>query len=249
MYKKKLLTLMVVSLLPFSAVLSAEEEVNVTPEETATEAAVAVEETVAVAAEESKPQSSAKTSPRDAGDDAMAQRWKARDEQYQALRQRAEEAGVMLPERPPWRSAQMETFRPSMEERMAHRQKMMSMSPEERDAYRQERYQEMRGRAQEMGVEMPEMPPWQARRQAMEDEWAKHQEVIKGMTDEERAACHAMHRRHMGMGRHGRGMGCGGSGGCMGPQGYQGGMPPRMNPGYGYGPGPYGQGNFWNPDQ
>ncbi|MCU7905170.1 MAG: cell division protein [Candidatus Thiodiazotropha sp. (ex Epidulcina cf. delphinae)] len=152
----------------------------------------------------------------------------------------------MLPERPPWRPVQnRQAFRPGMEERMQHRQRMMSMTDEERDAYRRERYLEMREQAQEMGVEMPETPPWAARRQALDEEWAKHREVIEGMSDEERAACHAMHRRHMGM-MPGRGMGhhrgCGmmGQGGCsMGP----------AVPGYGYGPGPYAPWNFRNPNR
>lgn len=174
-----------------------------------------------------------------------------RDEQYQALRKRVEGASVILPEHPPWHAAQREMVRPSMEERMEHRQKMMSMT-EERDAYRQQRYQEMRTRAGEMGMQMqmPEIPPWVARQQAMDEEWAKHQEVIKGMRDEERAACHAMHRRHMGMmpGQK-MGHGCGmGHQGCGMPHA---GMSHRVAPGYGYGPkqAPYGPRNFWNPNQ
>ncbi|MEW8029785.1 MAG: hypothetical protein AB2806_18835 [Candidatus Thiodiazotropha sp.] len=188
--------------------------------------------------------------------DSMRDHWKAREEQYQALRKRAEEAGVMLPERPPWRSEMGQMMRPSMEERMAHRNKMMSMSEEELNAMRQQHYQEMRSRAEEAGIEMPETPPWVARQQAMDVEWAKHQKVIEGMSDEERAACHAMHRRHMGMMHGGRaGPGCGG----MGHQGcgmHQGGYAPRMmpgyGPGYGYGPGPatpYGPQDFWDPNQ
>ncbi|MGD9171689.1 MAG: hypothetical protein PVI97_16820, partial [Candidatus Thiodiazotropha sp.] len=91
--------------------------------------------------------------------DSMIEHWKAREEQYQALKKRAEEAGVMLPESPPWRSEMGQMMSPSMQERMAHRKEMMSMSREERDAYRQQRYQEMRARADEMGIEMPETSP------------------------------------------------------------------------------------------
>ncbi|MEW8355153.1 MAG: hypothetical protein AB2665_15250 [Candidatus Thiodiazotropha sp.] len=191
--------------------------------------------------------------------------WKAREEQYQALRKRAEEAGVMLPERPPWLNQPGQSLRPGMEERMEHRQQMMSMTQEERDAYRQQRYQEMRSRAQEQGIEMPETPPWVARQQAMDDEWAKHQKVIEGMSDEERAACHAMHRRHMGMmHRGGMGQGCAMERhGCgMQQKEFNPGMAPGYAPGYGQGPGygygPYGYGaapapydpsNFWDPNQ
>ncbi|MES9941824.1 MAG: hypothetical protein ABW121_14880 [Candidatus Thiodiazotropha sp. 6PLUC7] len=300
MYKKKLLTLMVASLLPFSAILNAEEatteaagletevaeevvEANVSESDTASsemmEPAPAEESTEADSSEAAVPQvaesseaepvepaavdeaasdqaAEAEVTAKHDPEEIMAQRWKEREQRYQALRQRAEEAGVMLPAQPPWRSSQRDSVRPCMDERMEHHQKMMNMSSEERDAFRQQRYQEMREKAQQQGLEMPETPPWVARRQAMEDEWAKHQKVIEGMSEEERAACHAMHRRHMGRGAghgmgqgHGMGhpgMGCGGPGNCQGPYGNPGGAPA---PGYGYGPGaaPYGQGSFWDP--
>jgi hypothetical protein len=190
---------------------------------------------------------------------SMRDHWKAREERYQSLRERAEEAGVMLPERPPWYPETGQMVHPGQEEWMAHRKEMMSMSDEEREAYRQQRHEQMRAWAEEMGMEMPEMPPWMARQQAMDEEWAKHQQVIQGMSEEERAACHAMHRRHMGMMHRGRGgYGCGGMGhqGCgMRQDEYT----PRMMPGYGAGPGygyghgaaPYGPGpqNFWDPNQ
>jgi hypothetical protein len=164
--------------------------------------------------------------------DPMEARWKERDAKYEELKKRAEESGVMLPDIPPWREREaMRDPRPDHAARMERMKKMHSMTPEERDAIRMERYQEMRERAAEKGMELPETPRWKLR----EDEWAKHQEVLKGMTDEERAACHAMHRRHM------REMGPGQMRGMRPP------MPPR---GYGqgyYGPGPMG--DFWNPEQ
>ncbi|MEW8291054.1 MAG: hypothetical protein AB2672_11000 [Candidatus Thiodiazotropha endolucinida] len=218
------------------------------------EATEAVETTDAIAAEASS-ETATDLSKTDFTRDSMRDHWKAREEQYQALRKRAEEAGVMLPESPPWRSEMGQMMRPDMEERMAHRKKMMSMSEEERDSLRRQHYQEMRSRAEEAGIEMPETPPWVARQQAMDEEWAKHQKVIEGMSDEERAACHAMHRRHMGMMRGGRaGTGCGGMGhqGCGMHKGdYAPRMMPGYGPGYGYGPGPvpYGPQNFWDPNQ
>jgi hypothetical protein len=133
-----------------------------------------------------------------------------------------------------------------MQERMAHRKEMMSMTQEERDAYRQQRYQEMRAWADEMGF---------VRQQALDEEWEKHQQVIQGMSDEERAACHAMHQRHMGMMRgSGAGPGCGAMGhrGCGMHQGdYRSRMMPGYGPGYGYGygAGPYAPQNFWDPNQ
>ncbi|MES9863077.1 MAG: hypothetical protein ABW157_20275 [Candidatus Thiodiazotropha sp. LLP2] len=288
MYKKKLLTLMVASLLPFSAILNAEETAS---EAAALETEGTEEVVVAEVIETAQSASSGMVEPAVAeesdsseadpatveetvtdqapqvemaaehdSEDIAAQRWKEREQRYQALRQRAEEAGVMLPAHPPWRSSQRDSIRPNMEERMEHHRKMMNMSPEERDAFRQEHYQEMRDKAQQKGVEMPETPPWVARRQAMEDEWATHQKAIQGMSDEERAACHAMHRRHMGRGQgygmgrghgmgQGHGMGCGGAGNCQGPYGNPGGASAPRYPGYGYGPAPvpYGQGNFWDP--
>ncbi|MEJ2611679.1 MAG: hypothetical protein P8179_16770 [Candidatus Thiodiazotropha sp.] len=280
MFQKKLMAMIVASLLPFSASLIAEESVSASPEKgmrsgmSLEVAEVAIDKTsvaeegtqqAANTTENSEPKEDGLAAPETSAEDAeVVDRWKKQDEHYQSLKRRAEEVGVMLPERPPWLSSRREAFMPSMEERQAHHQKMMSMSQEERDAYRQERYQEMRAQAQERGIEMPETPPWVARRQAMEEEWAKQQEVIKGMTDEERAACHAMHQRHMGMGPGpGYGRGCGAPRNCMNPGGGQGGMAPQMYPpgagqrgmmpqmypGYGYGPGPYSQGNFWNPNQ
>jgi hypothetical protein len=307
MYKKKLLTLMMASLLPLSTVIIAEDAIEAaggppsdsgpvgtaevseesaavepaqviqaTEAEVAPEAAVQAEGQPQAKQEESTPPQAAEQSEPAGGaadvaetdttgdplpkaeaaspDEAeygYAQRWKDREARYQALKQRAEEAGVMLPVRPPWRSSPMEAVRPSMEERMEHRQKMMNMSPEERDAFRLGRYQEMRERAHDQGMEMPERPPWMARREAREDEWAKHQAAIDGMSDEERAACHAMHRRHMGMGR-GMGPGHGCAQGCQRPYRYPAGGQASGYPGYGYGyapyGAPYGQGNFWDPN-
>ncbi len=167
-------------------------------------------------------------------------RWEARTKRYETLRKRALESGVMLPNRPPWeehRGMMPEWI--SMEERMQRMEKLRDMSPEERDAYRNERYQEMRERAAAMGREMPETPPWKAReeaRAAAEAEWKKHQEVIDGMTPEQQAACRAMKRRHMRGGR-----------GGWGPMMHGPGMG-RGNP-QGFGPGPYGAiNNFWSPD-
>jgi hypothetical protein len=209
-------------------------------------AAKAIDET---AAEITSERSASESHPRD--------HWKAREEQYQALRKRAEEVGVMLPARPPWYSGMGHMMRPSPEQRMAHREEMMSMTAEERDAYRKQRYEEVRARAEEMGVEMPQTPPWKDRQQAADEAWAKHQKVFQGMSDEEREACHAMHRRHMRMMHGGRaGRGCG----AMGHQGcgmHQDGYAPRMMPdyapgyapGYGYGPTPYKPFNFWDPNQ
>jgi hypothetical protein len=265
MYKKKLICLAMASLLPMGGQVMAQEEAAASveavaeqpaeaaeaatapaaaPAESATPAAEAAAAETAVAPADPDPAEAPAATPSGYSATNMEERWQAREERYEALKQRAAEAGVMLPDEPPWKNREaMRDLRPSMEERMEHRKKMQSMTPEEREAFRMERYQEMRERATEMGMELPETPPWKARQEAMDAEWAKHQEVIKGMSDEERAACHAMHRRHMMQD------GPGGMGpGAMGPGGMGRGYGP--GPGYGYGPGPWGpRGNFWDPAQ
>lgn len=243
MYRKKLVYLALAALLPLgSAALAQDTAVS---EPVAEQPAVAEEAPAAAAAPESAveptPTEQPAAEPAGYGPSAEA-RMNAREQRYEELKKRAEEAGVMLPEHPPWHDREaMMMDRPEMQKRMEHRKMMQAMTPEQRDAYRMGHYQEMRERASEMGIELPETPPWKERQSARDEEWAKHQEVIKGMSDEERAACHAMHRRHMreaGPGRMMRGMG-------MRPPMHEGPMS-----GYGYGPGPYGpRGGFWDPYQ
>ncbi|MBL3526734.1 MAG: cell division protein [gamma proteobacterium endosymbiont of Lamellibrachia anaximandri] len=164
------------------------------------------------------------------------------------MQKRALESGVLLPDHPTWMDKpEVADLRPSMEERMERMKALRNMNSEERDAYRLERYQAMRERAAEVGLDLPEKPPWKDRPARPElnqdDEWARQQAVIDGMTPEERAACHAMHRRHMRQMGPGRGM-------MQHPQ--MPAMPGRgfgpgrmMGPGAGYGP----QGDFWDPSR
>lgn len=233
MYKKKTMALAFASILASSLPLSAEEATSETAEavvETA-ESPSAVTQVVEAPTAASIQKSI---------EEERESRWQARNEHYQDLRQRAEKLGVMLPETPPWnRQGSMMMSRPDMEERQRRHEKMMSMTPEEREATRLAHYQEMREQAKERGVELPETPPWKRRQEMMDETWAKHQAAIDGMSDEERAACHAMHQRHMGM---------------MRDEGYRPmmrgpGMGRGMGPGYGYGPMPYGPQNFWDPNQ
>ncbi len=260
MYRKKLVYLALATLLPMgSAALAQEAAVSetvaeqaavaeeapaatVTPEgavePTVTEPAAAVTPEGAVEPAVTEPAAA----PAGYGQMSMEERRMAREQRYEELKKRAEESGVMLPEHPPWhdREAMMKP-RPEMQKRMEHRKMMQAMTPEARDAYRMGRYQEMRDRASEMGIELPETPRWKERQAAMDEEWVKHQEVIKGMSDEERAACHAMHRRHM------REMG---PGQMMRGQGMRPPMQEGPMPGYGYGPAPYGpRSGFWDPYQ
>ncbi len=266
MHKKKMTVLAMASLMSLSLPLVAEESAG----EAATEAvaAEAPAETAEPAAESAAPaaESAADSSaPAEApaepagettasGYDPMAtmqDRLRERDARYEELKARAKEAGVMLPEDPPWKSAGMGMM-PDMAERMQRHQAMMNMTPEERMAARESFYQEMQARAEERGIDLPDSPPWQSRAYP-DDDWAKTQAVIDGMTPEERAACHAMHSRHMGMMRNmpQRPMGPGMSApGMMGPGMMdQGWGPGAMGPGYGYGPNPYGPQNFWDPNR
>lgn len=181
-----------------------------------------------------------------------------RDKHYQQMRERAEAQGVSLPETPPWK--QRAESMPSREEMAAKRQKFLNMTPEERQALREQRYQAMRAKAAEQGVEMPETPPWE-QQAPLEPDWTQYQKVVAGMSPEERQACMALHRMHMSQpmmqqarpmqnmpqqGGFGPGQGYGagpgfapGRGFGNGPaQGYGPGYPGYgQQPGYGYGPG------------
>lgn len=240
MYKKKLSVVALASLMTLTQPLLA-EEAAATGEEPAAATAAPAETAEPLAPIESAPASSASEA-------AMEERWREREARYADLKQRAKEAGVMLPDEPPWKSAGMGQ-RPDMSERMQRHQAMMEMTPEERMAAREKHYEEMRARAKERGIEMPETPPWEARQSAMDEEWAKHQAVIDGMSDEERAACHAMHRRHMGMMNRERPQRPPMQGSGMGPGMGPGMMGPGYGPGQGYGPNPYGPQNFWDPNR
>jgi hypothetical protein len=245
MYRKKLVYLALATLIPIgSATLAQEAPVS---EPAVKQTAVAEEVTAAETAKETAVESTTTEQPAaEAADYAqmsMKDRMKAREQRYEELKKRAEEAGVMLPEHPPWHDREAMMANPQMQKRMEHRQMMQAMTPEERDAYRMSHYMQMREQASEMGIELPENPPWKQRRAAMEEEWAKQQEIIKGMTDEERAACHAMHRRHMREAGAGQGQ-------MMRRQGMRPPMYDSPMQGYGYGPGPYAPtGNYWGPYQ
>lgn len=263
MYKKKLLALSLAALFPLSLPLLAEEAESEPaesaavsqPAESTPDGTLEESQSPAPPASTEEAEASAQTAGYPSPMDDMEARWESRNEHYEDLKKRAEAMGVILPEKPPWSSSAMGMMRPSMEERMQQHERMMSMTPQEMEAARAEHYQEMRERAKEAGVDLPETPPWEQRQSMMKDEWARQQAVIDGMTDEQRAACQAMHRRQMGMmwenperpmmGRPGYGQGMGpGMGRGMGM------APGMMGPGYGYGPDPYnGQQNFWYPNQ
>jgi hypothetical protein len=280
MYKKKLIALSLAALIPVSLPLLAEQETENEPAaaSAATQPAEPAATDAAAADTQSGVQTDAAVTDSDSSTPPAAHapsladrdaRWQRRNQHYEDLKKRAEALGVILPEKPPWETPRaLQTLRPSMEERMKQREKMMSMSPEEVTAMRKQHYEEMRERAKASGVDLPASPPWEREQKTMDDEWTKRQQVIQGMTDEQRAACQAMHRRQMGM-RDAQsrpmmpsqgmapGMGRGMGPGMMGPGMGRGMEPGMMGPGYGYGPSPYGYGpapydgqqNFWNPNR
>jgi hypothetical protein len=111
-----------------------------------------------------------------------------RERRYQAMRERAKQQGVELPETPPWQLM-------SNEERQAHREKMRRMTPEERQSMREEHWKQLRARAQEKGIEMPETPPWkqaEQRRQEMKARWDSYREIIDALTPEQKEAVQAV---------------------------------------------------------
>jgi hypothetical protein len=182
------------------------------------------------------------------------ERWEARraelNRRYADLRQRAAEAGMELPEQAPWdrtpppATAKQPPSAPgwgpgkgpgrmlmSPEERQAIREKLRGMTPEQRRAFHEQHYQEMRERAAAQGMELPERPPWAgadaeppaapqppAAADAPGTDWPRLKETLGSMSPEQLEACMMMHR-------------------LPGPMA----MPRHPAAGYGYGPG-YGPG-------
>lgn len=114
-----------------------------------------------------------------------------RDQRYAELRRRAAEVGLDLPETPPWAQAGMPGM--AMPEGMMTRPE--AMTPEELQAMREQRWEAMRARAAEQGVELPETPPWKAaeqRRQEMMERYEQYRATIEAMTDEQKEAVMAL---------------------------------------------------------
>jgi hypothetical protein len=190
-----------------------------------------------------------------ATDAARAEREAERSKRYADLRKRAAEVGLDLPETPPWESgmqgmsqgmpdyqgpsaAEWEAMR---KEREAMREKLKNMTPEERQALREEHWKKMRARAAERGIEMPETPPWkeaEARYKAAKEQYEKYKKIVDAMSEEQQEAARAL----LGdcAGRHaGRplgpnlpqgGYGYGPAGGYPGYGPYQGGQGPMQPP-------------------
>lgn len=115
--------------------------------------------------------------------------WDAmREQRYQAMRERAEQRGMDMPEMPPWMLM-------SQEEREAHWEKMRNMTPEQRQAEREQHWQEMRERAKAQGIDFPEQPPWkqaEQRREEMQARWEQYRSVVEEMSEQQREAAEAI---------------------------------------------------------
>ncbi|MGB5832751.1 MAG: hypothetical protein WBG92_12275 [Thiohalocapsa sp.] len=117
-----------------------------------------------------------------------------RDKRYADLRQRAAEVGLELPEAPPW-------TQPGMPEGMPQGMPEQMMTPpapmtaEDMQAMREKRWEEMRARAAERGMEFPETAPWEAaekRRKEMLERYEEYRATIEAMTDEQKEAVSAL---------------------------------------------------------
>jgi hypothetical protein len=229
------------------------------PATKAPESAAPAVETAAPAAAASAPAPTAST-----GADAMREKMEQRhaeamaerDKRYAELRQHAAEVGIELPETPPWEQAGMPEM-PAMPEGMpaGMMPRPAQMTDEERQAMREKRWEAMRARAAERGMELPETPPWEAaeqRRKEMQERFEQYRATIDAMSDEQKEAIKAIFgsaRAPMErpvMPRYG--MPCGQYGADC-PQGYGSGMGPYRGPGMepGMGPGMPGMGLGMDP--
>lgn len=137
-----------------------------------------------------------------------------RNKRYQELRERAAEVGLTLPETPPWESAEAAMHQmpamPAMPKRMEHavpdqkamlerreamRERMKQLSPEERQAVREAHWAEMRERAAERGIDMPQTPPWEdaeKRYKEAQAQFEKYRQTIDEMSAEQLEAARAI---------------------------------------------------------
>ncbi|MEJ2386510.1 MAG: hypothetical protein P8Y27_04100 [Chromatiaceae bacterium] len=132
-----------------------------------------------------------------------------RERRYQDLRKRAAEIGLELPATPPWEQAGIAPpempmpptkatppWKPmSAAERQKEWEDIRNMTPEEREAKREQRWQAMRKRAKAQGVDLPETPPWKEakkRREAMRAKWQAYQKIVDGLTPEQKEAARAV---------------------------------------------------------
>lgn len=151
------------------------------------------------AASTPKPPPPAMVEARERMEQRRAEMMQERKRRYAELRARAAEVGLELPETPPWDQpgmqppqmpSQPEIAMPDM--RGGNRG---AMTPEERQAMRDQHWQEMRQRALKQGIEMPETPPWkqaEQRRAEMKARRDSYRETLDAMTQEQKEAVQAI---------------------------------------------------------
>lgn len=121
-----------------------------------------------------------------------------RRKRYADLRASAAEIGVAMPETPPWEAAWPQDDAAMRQRREEMQTRMQSMTPEERQAMREERWQKRRAEAAERGIDMPETPPWkeaEKRREEMAKRFEEYRSTVAQMTDEQREAAQAVFGR------------------------------------------------------
>jgi len=111
-----------------------------------------------------------------------------REERYSAIRERAAEMGIDMPETPPWQAS-------TEEERRAHREFIRNLTPEQRMELRGLRWDQLRERAAERDIELPETAPWEKAKERFTErkkQWESYRETVDAMTEEQREAAAAI---------------------------------------------------------
>ncbi len=132
-----------------------------------------------------------------------------RKQRYAELRARAAEIGVDMPEMPPWEAPfpamddpAMQQWQADVQARRQARQeeieRFQKMTPEERRAAHEERWQKMQADAAARGMEVPEMPAWEdvdKRHREMTERFEKYRQTVDQFTEEQREAARAVFGR------------------------------------------------------
>lgn len=123
----------------------------------------------------------------------MEQRWTdamaERDRRYEELRKRAAELGFEMPEAP-WR------YNPQWPDLPPWDRPGRMLTPEERMALREKRWEELRARAAQQGIDWPATPPWQAaqqRRQETQERFEQYRAIVEQLTPEQKQAIEALY--------------------------------------------------------
>ncbi len=131
-----------------------------------------------------------------------------RDEQYAALRQRARELGMALPETPPWKDPSRKR-KPTMTEGeyRDYVKTLKSLPPGERHAYQRAQHEKIEKRMEELTPQLPGMPPPPAMPEppppppalgaAPGDDWTALHRRLQTMTPEQRRRYREAHYQRL----------------------------------------------------